>query len=154
MKSSLPGDGGHPEALTRCPAEARRTAGTEIWPPVSPGREHSSKTPNVCQIRGLPLRLKFRDKQRSLLHTKSGCPAGASRWTQGQGNPGLLRSLQSSGSLACEPQLIFKARHFGGSSFRCQSSKPGSPMWVMSCLLLREKLWVLHYLLIVGSCAI
>lgn len=121
VKSSLPGDGGHPEALTWCRAEARRRAGTEIWPAVFPGRQHSSKTPNVCQMRGLRLRLKFRDKQRSLLHAKSGCPAGAPCWAPGQANPGLLRSLQSSGSLAHEPQLIFKARHFGGSSFRCSS---------------------------------
>ena len=44
---------------------------------------------------------------------------------------------------------------FWGSSFRCQSVKSGSPMWIMSRLLLREKqLWVLRYLLIVGRCAV
>lgn len=121
VKSSLPWGGGHPEALTWCPPEARRRAGTEIWPPVSPCREHSSKTPNVCQNQRPAPQAEVRDKQRSLLHTKSGCPAAALRWAQGQANPGLLRSLQSSGSLACAPQLIFKARHFGRSPLRYSS---------------------------------
>ena len=121
VKSSLPGGGGHPEALTWRPAEGRRRAGTEIWPPVCPVRERSRKTPNVCQIRGLPLRPKFGTSRGASSSPKSGWPAAALRWAQGQANPGLPRSLQSSGSLACEPPLIFKARLFGRSPLRYSS---------------------------------